>query len=496
METSPAGNLQLPGNPRYQPKELILFFGYDNLYRGLAEVEIANLKALAIIGLIKPEEIALLTPEICERLLAITTTAVDEVERKITKHDVRAWVRLAQEILPPELGRWLHVPLTSYDALDTGRILQYCRAYGQAIKPAIIEVMRLLIRLVEDQANLVQIGRTHGQHALPITVGFWLATILNRIMYNAYEMESGVMRLVGKISGAVGAYNAQVGLGLVALSKEKNDGATYEETVLQLLGLEPAPISTQILPPEPLEYFLHSCFMLSAAFGQLGDDCRHLMRSEIAEVAESFESGQVGSSTMAHKRNPINFENLKAMWKKNVGEFVKVLMTLHSEHQRDLSDSAVMRDFPTILVNLMNQLNTCRRQDKNGKSFLARLTFSDEALKRNLGINADVILAEPIYIALQMAGYAGDAHELVNRILMPRAQANKMPLATVLGSIAQYEGDQDLVDAYDRIPPEVKALLNSPESYVGEASKKAMEIVMRAEDCIRELQGTHEQDSM
>jgi adenylosuccinate lyase len=415
-------NLMLPGNPRYQPKELVPIFGYDNLYQGLAEVEIANLKALGKIGLISEQGIALLTSELCGRLLGITTTEVDKVERAITKHDVRAWVRLAQEVLPPELGRWVHVPLTSYDALDTGRILQYCRAWGQALRPAIIEVMELLIKLVEAQVNTVQIGRTHGQHALPITVGFWLATILNRIVYNAHEMDNAVMRLVGKISGAVGAYNAQVGLGLNQVSLASNS-TSYEGEVLRFLNLEAAPISTQILPPEPLEYFLHACLMMSAAFGQLGNDCRHLMRSEIGEVTEAFETGQVGSSTMAHKRNPVNFEGVVSMWKKNVGEFVKVLMTLHSEHQRDLTDSAVMRDFPVILVNLMTQLNTLRKKDKNDKAFLSRMAFNGEALYRNLTASGNVILAEPTYIVLQMAGFEGDAHELVNRTLVPRSGA-------------------------------------------------------------------------
>jgi len=482
------GNLMLPGNPRYQPKELQPIFGYDNLYRGLAEVEIANLKALAEIGLIGADEFKLLTPELIEQLLNITTTEVDKVEREITKHDVRAWVRLAQEILPPELERWVHVPLTSYDGLDTGRILLYRRAYDQAIKPAIIEVMRLLMNLIENQAETVQIGRTHGQHALPITVGFWLATILNRIVYNAYEMENAASRLVGKISGAVGAYNAQSGLGLVEASRQSL-GLTYEEAVLQFLGLEPANISSQILPPEPLEYFLHANFMLSAAFGQLGDDCRHLMRSEIGEVAEEFEAGQVGSSTLAHKRNPINFENLKAMWKKNVGEYVKVLLTLHSEHQRDLTDSAVMRDFPTILVNLMTQLNTLRRKDKKGKPFLSRLVFNQEALNHNLEISGNVILAEPMYIALQMAGYAGDAHELVNHKLVPAAKQKGVSLIETLRQFVESGEDEDLVKAFDRIPAEIKYLLGNPQDYTGSALTKAHEILDLAQECINELCG-------
>jgi len=180
----------------------------------------------------------------------------------------------------------------------------------------------LLADLVEKFASQVQIGRTHGQHALPITVGFWLATILQRILYNWKQMEVYSEGLVGKISGAVGAYNAQVGLQL----EQRCGSKTFEDRVLEKLGLSPAKISTQILLPEPLAYFLFSCVITSASFGQLGRDCRHLMRTEIAEVMESFEKDQVGSSTMAHKRNPINFENIEGMWLKTKMNLVKSLI--------------------------------------------------------------------------------------------------------------------------------------------------------------------------
>src|SRR5207253_2306393 len=100
----------LPGNPRYQPKKLVPFFGYDNLYRGVAEVELATLTTLGEIGVIPAEEMALLTPAVCDALMNIRTTQVDEIERRVTKHDIRAWVRCAQELMDPRLGRWLHVP--------------------------------------------------------------------------------------------------------------------------------------------------------------------------------------------------------------------------------------------------------------------------------------------------------------------------------------------------------------------------------------------------
>jgi len=168
-------------NPRYQSKDLQSVFGYDNLFRAVAEVEIATMKTLADIGIIPEANIASLTPVVEQELLAISTTEVDDVEREVTKHDIRAWVRIAQSKVAPGLRRWIHVPLTSYDALDTARALQFVRGH---------EVVRLLtdkvIGLFVEQVNLFalqpQIGRTHGQHALPITVGFWFATILSRIL--------------------------------------------------------------------------------------------------------------------------------------------------------------------------------------------------------------------------------------------------------------------------------------------------------------------------
>ena len=231
---------------------MVSFFGYNNLYRKVAEVEIATLKTLHEINIIPDDDFSDLLPKIETQLLAIPTTEVDKVEHQTTHHDIRAWVRLAQDIIGKKLARWVHIPLTSYDPIDTGRILQFLEAYEKALKPSISEVISLLAERVEKFASQIQIGRTHGQHALPITVGFWLATILSRLLYNWEQMDIYTSSLVGKISGAVGAHNAQLGLEFTY----KTDKNSFEKLVLEKLGLKPAPISTQILPPEPLGYFL------------------------------------------------------------------------------------------------------------------------------------------------------------------------------------------------------------------------------------------------
>lgn len=477
-------NLILPGNPRYQPKQLVEIFGYDNLYAGVAEVEIATLETLGEIGVIPAEDMAGLTAEVMVRLKEIPTTVVDQVERSITKHDIRAWVRIAQDIVGPKLGRWIHVPLTSYDAIDTGRAVQFSQAYQGVLKSAIAELVENIAGLAGGLATELQIGRTHGQHALPITVGFWLATILHRITFNWQQFDRHALMIVGKISGAVGAYNAQVGLGFDDLCRQKT-GQTFEARVLKRLGLEPAPISTQILPPEPLTYFLFSATMLSASLAQLGRDGRNLMRSEIGEVVEAFEDGQVGSSTMAHKRNPINFESTEGMWIRTKNEFGKVTDTLLSDHQRDLVGSSVMRDFPIILVNLMVQLNTLLRKDDKKVPFVRKVSVNREACRRNFEQSAHLILAEPLYIALQMAGYQGDAHELVNRRLMPLATAKKISLTDAAEEIARE--DPELDSALVRMPDDILKLLYDPGRYIGKAAEKTREIVLLAREASRRI---------
>ncbi|MDD4382971.1 MAG: lyase family protein [Candidatus Shapirobacteria bacterium] len=461
-------NLMLPGNPRYQSKSLVEFFGYDNLYRTIAEVEFANLEAMFKLGKITKEDFDLLTPEIRQAVLNIPTTQIDKTEREITKHDIRAWILEAKKLMDPRIGRWLHVMLTSYDPIETGRCLQYKRAFENSIKPAAKEVILLMADLVEKNANVLQIGRTHLQAALPITVGFWLATILSRLVYNYQEMERNADLLVGKISGAVGAYNAQVGLGLW-----KN--GDYEKCVLDILKLKATPISTQILSPEPLAYFLHSCLLMSAALGQFGRDCRNLMRTEIAEVAEAFDKNQSGSSTMAHKRNPITFEGLEGDWLRTKNEYGKVLDTMISDLQRDLVGSRLMRDFPIILINLQSQMDSLlKKGGENKVPFLKRISIDEKACRRNFDNVANYILSEPLYIALQMYGYEGDAHHVVNHQIVPLSQEININLVETINLLII--NDSELEEAWGNIPSEIREMLADPKQYTGNAAKKALEI--------------------
>jgi adenylosuccinate lyase len=341
------------------------------------------------------------------------------------------------------------------------------------------QCIALLIEKVEETADEIQIGRTHGQHALPVTVGFWLAEILDRVASSTLRLHEKSKQIVGKISGAVGAHNAQVGLGI------STDGVEFEQDVLAKLGLHPAPISSQIVPPETLAEYLFTVVLISGALAKFGRDIRHLMRTEIGELAEPFEKNQVGSSTMAQKRNPVNAENIEGTFLKSKTEFGKVLDCLVSEHQRDLVGSTVMRDFPTIIVNLVLQLKTLLRTDKQGVSFLKRVRVDRARVRENFSREGSLILSEPLYIALQLYGFSGDAHKLVNEVIVERARGLPAAEFTTVVQTALEEIGQGNV--WESIPQALQQLFNNPDLYTGVAEDKAREVCDDARYILSEL---------
>lgn len=471
--------LELPGNPRYQPASLKPFFGYDNIAKFYFNVEWAPLKVLAKLNMLPSGVEILLTDETYQMVRSkVTTTLEDTIEKAVTKHDIRAllvaihyFLIATRWRLVKVLARWFHVPATSYDIIDTARIIAYKRAFWEVSFPTLLELIDSLKKKVFQFSGTVQIGRTHGQHAEPITVGFWLATVLGRVIDIAEHLVDREAELVGKFSGPVGAYNCQVALGFEKKSQEMF-GRTFEELVLAELELSPAPISTQILPPEPLARFLFEFTMLSGALGQISRDCRNLQRTELAEVVEPFESSQDGSSAMPHKRNPISWEGIEGIYTIVRDEFHKVLDVVISDHQRDATGMCVMREFPGIIVLTQHQLETANR-------IVPKISVDKEALERNFAINKHLVLSEAVYIALVMAGYQGDAHSLVNHTLVPRSQASGRHLITELSLLA--EEKPRLKPVVANIPSELIDWLQDPENFIGCAKEKSLEIAEKAD---------------
>jgi adenylosuccinate lyase len=378
-------------------------------------------------------------------------------EEEKTRHNIRALVNVLQRKVPADVASLVHLGATSVDILDTAKALSIREAARAVVLPKLAEVEMELCRLAVDEAETAQVGRTHGQHAVPLTFGFAMAEYASRLGKCVLRARGLAEELRGKLAGAVGSYNA--------LSMSYPDPEAVERRFLERLGLEPSEHSTQLVEPEPL---LRLLLELNAAFGviaNLADDLRNLQRTEIGEVRESFSAGQVGSSTMPQKRNPWNSEHVKSLWKAFSPRVATFYMDQISEHQRDLTNSASERFIVEYLAGLTAAANRML-------SVLKGLYVDRERMAANLGLTGGAVLAEPAYILLAESGEA-DAHEKLRRItLLCEKEGLSLPEAL------RREGVSELLAARLRSlgVESSETFFEEPRRYRGRAAEKARAI--------------------
>ena len=383
-----------PTDYRYAVADLKVYLSDEAYVRYKAKIEAALVQVFAKRSMLKQE--------LCDEIVAAASTiTADEVyeEEQRTKHDIRALVNVIQSKVSKEAKPFVHLGATSYDVVDTANALRYRDAVLNVIIPDMLKLERTWIKLARREKNTLQIGRTHGQHAEPITFGFALAHYVNRWGSQLLRTKEASENLVGKFSGAVGAYNAT---SLLADNPEE-----FEQEVLAVLNIKPAAISAQIVPPEPMSDFVHAIISSFSVLANFCDDMRHLQRSEIGEVMERVGTEQVGSSTMPHKRNPIGFESVKSLWKKFMPQMVTMHLDQISEHQRDLTNSASQRYTQELLV----VFDYCVRKLTK---ISERLEVDRERMHGNFMRAKENVIAEPLYILLAYYGHP-DAHEYVRR---------------------------------------------------------------------------------
>jgi adenylosuccinate lyase len=319
------------------------------------------------------------------------------------------------------------------------------------VLPRLIELEKTLLTLTDKYAETVQIGRTHGQHAVPITFGFAMAEYVARLGASINSLKVLSSKMKGKFSGAVGAYNA--------LSIFVDDPLKFEAAVLQKVGLEAAPYSTQIIPAENYVRLLDELAVAAGIMANLGHDMRHLQRSEIAEVREAFDAGQTGSSTMAHKRNPWNFENVISLSKQVNAQIVNAYQNIASEHQRDLTDSASARFYGVVFACVASMADRLTR-------VMSKLEVDEENMQRNLRLSQGAIAAEPLYLLLEKYGHT-TAHEASKALAHQALEAGK-PLYEVASS------DAGIADYFTKFTDKEKQIIQDPEThYTGLAAQKA-----------------------
>lgn len=438
-----------PVDHRYRVKEVADHLSPESYTAYLCRVECALADALCASDLCNKR----VAGEIIRACVHVTADEVAAEEARIG-HDIRALVNCIKKRVSDSAKPFVHMTATSYDVIDTARALQYRDVFTKVVIPEFIALETTLIDIALREADTVQIGRTHGQHAVPITFGFAVANYVNRLGESILHMQDLTRNLRGKFSGAVGAYNAS---SLFSQVPEK-----FEEEVLAELRIGPALCSSQITPPEPLMRLLSEAITAAGIVANIARDMRHLQRSEIDEVAEEFGDAQVGSSTMAHKKNPISFENIESLWKVLVGRMVTMYMDQISEHQRDLTNSASMRTYPEI-VNYVVYMT--RRLNRTMK----KLRLDHESIARNLEAQSHLIAAEPLYLLLAAYGHP-DAHEAVRRLSM-RAREEKAKIEEVAAH------DPDIKKYLDAIPAKRKKVLHYPSrTYTGISGEKARKV--------------------
>lgn len=361
------------------------------------DVEIAVCEAQAELGYIPAEAV-----EEIKGKARFDPQRVLEIEAEV-RHDVIAFLTNVNESVG-DVGRYIHLGLTSSDVLDTALALQLVASLD-----LILERLEDLIQTLRYQAQqhryTVMVGRSHGIHAEPITFGFKLAGWLAEVLRNRDRLVRLRQTIaVGKISGAVGTY--------------ANIDPRVEAIACQKLGLEPDIASTQVISRDRHAEYVQQLALLGASLERFAVEIRNLQRTDVLEVEEYFSKGQKGSSAMPHKRNPIRSERLTGMARIIRGHAVAALENVALWHERDISHSSVERViFPDscILTHFMLQDMT---------NLIKNLLIYPENMKRNMNVYGGVIFSQKVLLALVDKGLSreeayqivqGCAHQAWNR---------------------------------------------------------------------------------
>jgi len=312
---------------RYTRPEMGRIFSDENRFAQWLEVELAASEALAATGEVPSDAAVAL-----RRHAAFDVARINEIEREV-KHDVIAFTTAVAEKMAAagqaDASRWLHYGLTSNDVVDTAQALVLKQA-SALLRKDVEALLESLQRRAFEFKHTVQIGRTHGMHAEPITFGLKLALWFDEMRRNLARLDAASEDLrVGKISGAVGAFG--------------HIGPAAEEKICARLGLQPADIASQVIARDRHAAWVSALALITATLEKIALEVRHLQRTEVREAEEPFTAGQKGSSAMPHKRNPVTSEQICGLARVVRGNLTAAMEDVALWHERDISHSSVER---------------------------------------------------------------------------------------------------------------------------------------------------------
>jgi adenylosuccinate lyase len=396
-----------PIDYRYGRKELKDIFGETCRLQYLLDVEAALASAHGKVGNIPKGAADEITHKASTKY--VKAERVKEIELE-TRHDIMAVTRALAEVCNGDAGKYVHLGATSYDIVDTANALQFADSTTY-IQKSLKELRNTLVGLAKKHKTTVMLGRTHGQHTIPITFGLKMAGYameVDRHLERMHECKSRL--LVGKLSGAVGTGAA---LGKNALK--------VQEIMLKELKLGIEDVSTQIVCRDRYNELLGILCNIATSLEKFGTEIRNLQRDEIGEVAEAFEvKKQVGSSTMPHKRNPITSEQICGLARLIRGFIIPAYENAVQWHERDLCNSSNERFIIPHSIILTDWIIY-----KTNDVFKNLKVFPDRMIK-NMEISKGLPMAESMMTTLIGKGMGrGEAHELMRKTALKAVEKNK-----------------------------------------------------------------------
>ncbi|MGC9029767.1 MAG: adenylosuccinate lyase, partial [Desulfomonilaceae bacterium] len=378
--------------PRYTRQEMARIWEPRNRFQKWLEIELAVCEAWTERGVIPRDSM-----ERIRTRANFDPQRIDEIE-KITRHDVIAFTTSVAEFVGED-SRYIHRGLTSYDVVDTALSLLLKEA-GLIIRQGIVDLMDALRDRAFEHRYTPMVGRSHGIHAEPITLGLKLALYYDEMKRHLGRWDAALETIsVGKISGAVGTF--------------AHLDPALEEAILAKLGLRPAPVSNQILQRDRHAAYFTTLALIASSIEKIAVEIRHLQRTEVGELEEFFHAGQKGSSAMPHKRNPVLTENLSGLARLIRGYSLAAMENVPLWHERDISHSSVERiigpDATALVDFMLHRL----------ASVIRNMQVYPEKMLKNLELSHGLIFSEAILLMLVDRGLTREyAYSLVQRNAM------------------------------------------------------------------------------
>ncbi|MGH7885907.1 MAG: adenylosuccinate lyase [Thermodesulfobacteriota bacterium] len=410
---------------RYSRKEMAEIWSEENKYRIWLRVEIAVCEAWAHYGEIPKKSLKTI-----KKKASFDISRINELEREL-KHDVLAFLTSLSEFVGED-SRFIHLGLTSSDVLDTSLAIQLKEA-GDIILSDLKALLSVLKTNAYKYKNLPMIGRSHGIHAEPMTLGLVFALWYDEMKRNIKRMETANQQIsVGMMSGAVGTYG--------------NIDPKIEELACKLLGLRPANISTQVIHRDIHAEYILTLSLIASSIERIATEIRHFQRTELLEMEEPFTKGQKGSSSMPHKRNPVLSENLCGLARIVRSHSIAALENISLWHERDISHSSVERIIVpdgTILIDFMlDRL----------KYLIENIVVYPENLGKNIWLTRGLVFSQKVLLKLINKGLTREkSYSLVQKNAMKcwKEKAEFKELLKADGEIMKILDESEINSCFD-----------------------------------------------